>query len=229
MALFADDTLLYSSSIRITAAVKKLQRQIDIVQPWLNQWRITINPSKTTTILFTNKHTNDTPKIKIQNTPIKWSPSIKYLGFHIDKKLCFAKHIKNTINKAKATAYILYPLINKKSRLSLNTKIYIYKTYIRPVITYASPAWASNISKSSWSKLESIQARTLRTISNQPWFVRNQTIRNSAKIQTIKEEITKSIEKYKTNIISSHFKHISNIAQRLTVNYAIQNKPINFI
>jgi len=69
----------------------------------------------------------------------------------IDRNLNFTKHIQTTINKAKATQFTLYPLINNKSLLPISTKIYIYKIYIRPI--YAAPIWASNISKTCWRKL----------------------------------------------------------------------------
>lgn len=55
--LFTDDTLFYVSSFSNGVTVNKLQTQIDLVLLWLHNWKITINPSKTTAILFTIKST----------------------------------------------------------------------------------------------------------------------------------------------------------------------------
>jgi hypothetical protein len=42
--------------------------------------------------------------------------------------------------------YLLYPIISHNSPISLSNKTFVYKTYLRPIITYASPIWASKIS-----------------------------------------------------------------------------------
>jgi len=64
----------------------RLQQQIDIAVPWFNEWKITVNPTKTTTILFSNKDTSRINKIKMNNKNIKWS---KYLGVTLDQKLTY--------------------------------------------------------------------------------------------------------------------------------------------
>lgn len=52
-------------------------------------------------------------------------------------------------------------MLDKGSDIPLKTKcyIYIYKTYIRPIITYAIRIWTSNI---SWTEIEKIQSKILR-------------------------------------------------------------------
>lgn len=75
---------------------------------------------------------------------------IKYLGVHIDKNIKFARQANHATNKAKTAKAILYPVIHAKSTLPINNKlyIYVYKTYIRPIITYVAAAWTTNISNS---------------------------------------------------------------------------------
>lgn len=57
--------------------------------------------------------------------------------------------------------------------------------YVIPIILYVAPTWAPNISTTSWKKLEALQSTTLRVVTSSPWYVFNETIRNSLKINSI--------------------------------------------
>lgn len=61
--LFADDTLFYATNISNNSAANKLQKQLDLAVPWFHRWQITINSTKTTAILFSNRSTYNTNKI----------------------------------------------------------------------------------------------------------------------------------------------------------------------
>jgi len=229
VALFADDTLLYATANSNLKAVSKLQRQINKIEPWFAQWRISLNPSKTNAILFSNKSPINTPKPKILNTQINWSTSITYLGVKIDRNLNFGKHVRLATQKSKAAAYLLFPMLNQKSPLSIQTKVFIYKMYIRPILTYACSAWSSNLSPTSWASVEAVQAIILRRLTDLPYFVSNYSIRKSLNIPSIKEFSDSSTLKLKSNISSSHHPHISGIAKRtLSTRVPTRNRPINF-
>ena len=67
--------------------------------------------------------------------------SVKYLGMHLDSKLTWREHI---INKGKQldhkTRKLLW-IIGRKSPLSLENKLLIYKTVLKPVWTYGIELW----------------------------------------------------------------------------------------
>lgn len=87
----------------------------------------------------------------MSNTPIDWSSSIKYLSKHLNYRLSFFKHIKHGVNRTKSIRTLLYTLINCRFSLSLNLKFDIYKAYICPIVNYASPARAFNLStRAGW-------------------------------------------------------------------------------
>ena len=50
------------------------------------------------------------------------------------------------------------------------------------------------------NKIKIMQAKILRTIVNAPWYVRNDDIRRDLEIPTVKEEISRYSEKYKSRI-----------------------------
>jgi hypothetical protein len=229
VALFADDTLLYATSISNLHAANNLQDQIDLIQPWFEQWRISINPSKTSAIFFSNRCIKYAPKLQILGTQINWSPSIKYLGVIIDRNLNFSAHVNYAVNRTKAVGHLLFPMINSKSPLSIQTKLYIFKSYMRPILTYASPAWASNISATNRARIEATQSVTLRRISKLPLYVSNHSIRKSTNIPSISDFINSTSLQLKNSIIHSPFPHISDIATRPgLLNGYKRHRPIDF-
>ena len=50
------------------------------------------------------------------------------------------------------------------------------------------------------NKIEVIQAKILRTIVNGSWYVRSEDIRRDLGVPTVKEEISRYSEKYKSRI-----------------------------
>ncbi|XP_017784814.1 PREDICTED: RNA-directed DNA polymerase from mobile element jockey-like [Nicrophorus vespilloides] len=113
---------------------------------------------------------------------IQWKPSAKYLGVTLDKGL---------------TARVPKPAISGvlwRSRLNIPSKLAIYKSIIRSGMTYASPAWG-HAARTHLYKLQVIQNKTLRTIYNAPWFIRNVQLHREANIPFLSEFMKKSAEK----------------------------------
>lgn len=79
-------------------------------------------------------------------------------------------------------------LLGRRSKLSLENKIRIYKTIIKPIWTYGIELWGC--SKPSHTKvLQRFQSKTLRMILDVPWYVTNQTIHADLGIPFITEVI----------------------------------------
>jgi hypothetical protein len=76
---------------------------------------------------------------------------------------------------------IFRSLLNRKSKLSLENKLIIYKHILKPIWTYGIELWGC--SKPANTKiLQSFQPKTLRMITGAPWYVSNQTLREELKI-----------------------------------------------
>jgi hypothetical protein len=96
MATLADNTAIMSSSCHhANTASQKLQQHLNLLQNWMEQWKITVNPAKSTLITFTTRRTIF-PRVGINNFPIHIKQEVKYLGLHIDRKLTWQTHIKAT-------------------------------------------------------------------------------------------------------------------------------------
>ena len=90
-------------------------------------------------------------------------------------------------------------LTSRKSKLSIENKLKIYKTIIKLIWTYGIPLWGT-AAMSHINKIEIIQAKILRSIVHAPWYFRNDDIRWDLGIPTVKEEISRYSEKYISRI-----------------------------
>jgi hypothetical protein len=87
-------------------------------------------------------------------------------------------------------------LINKKSQLSLENKITIYKAIIKPVWTFGIELWKCN--KPSKTKiLQTFQSKTLRKLANAPCYISNLTLHNDLRIPYVTEVIRTYAKKHK--------------------------------
>jgi hypothetical protein len=68
-----------------------LQQHLILLRNWMKQWKIIVNPAKSTKITFTTRRTI-CPQVSINNFPTPIKQEVKYLGLHLDKK--WQMHIK---------------------------------------------------------------------------------------------------------------------------------------
>lgn len=195
IATFADDTAILTSEENPNYIHSRLQRGINHLESWFSLWRLEINEQKSVAVIFSKKRNIQIREITINNIPLSWSESAKYLGVTLDKKLTFASHINNKINQAKFSLKNLLCLLGKNSKLNLNNKLTLYKTIIRPTMAYGAQSWAI-ASKTNKYKFEIIQNKVLRIITQAPWFVRNSQLRKDLKIPSFSEFIQEKLEKF---------------------------------
>ncbi|GFU36339.1 putative RNA-directed DNA polymerase from transposon X-element [Trichonephila clavipes] len=95
------------------------------------------------------------------------------------------------------------------SPLSLENKVIFYKQVLRPVITYGSPVLGT-AAATHMKKIQVIQNKILRVMTNAPWYVRNDVIHNDLHMEPISNYITrlsrnvfKSIESHDNPIIKA--------------------------
>lgn len=128
---------------------------------------MTINLEKTEAIIFTRKRIVYPPTIKVSGHSVQWSDSVKYLGTILDYRLRSGPAITYRVNKAFTVLKILYPFINKKSKLRTNLKLLLYKTCVRSTLLYAAPVW-STAANYQLLKVQRIQNKYLRIILDMP-------------------------------------------------------------
>ena len=186
-ATFADDTAILASSMDPLIASMKLQNGLNKLQHWLKKWRIKANEGKSVHVTFTTR--KDTcPMVKLNGTTLPQDVSARYLGLHLDRRLTWQKHVAIKNKQLRLKFYNMYWLLGRKSQLSLENKVILYKCILKPVWTYGIELWGTT-SKSNIEILERFQSKVLRAIVNAPWYVRNSAIQQDLKICSVKETI----------------------------------------
>jgi hypothetical protein len=128
-AIFADDTAVLAIDPNAVAASQKLQSSLYAIHHWLSLWRLKEYGSKSTHITFTNRR-ETCPE------PLPQAEDVKYLGFHLDRRLTWHKHIFTKRKHLGTILTKLYWLLGRKSKLDLNNMLLIYKVAIKPIWTY---------------------------------------------------------------------------------------------
>lgn len=110
LATYADDTAILAMDESQVAATSKLQKAINKMTNWMNDWKIKLNQQKfvhDTFILHKVDHNN---RVYINEQAILQKNSAKYLGKHLDARLTWKHHVKKKLNKSvlkpvKCTSY----------------------------------------------------------------------------------------------------------------------------
>jgi hypothetical protein len=86
-------------------------------------------------------------------------------------------------------------LIGRKSNLSMENKLLVYKAVIKPIWTYGIELWGC-ASKSNIIIMQRAQSKILRTITNAPRYVTNHTLHTDLNIPYVSEVINERTNKH---------------------------------
>lgn len=195
---FADDAAIRASHPNTIQATKFLQNGLNEISNWLKKWRIRANESKSINVTFTLKK-GICPPVKLNNLVIPKKDHVRYLSLHLDKRLTWQTHIITKRKKMGLQMRKLYWLIGRKSQLTLNSKLLVYKTVLKPIWTYDIQLWGT-ASHSNIEIIQRFQNKMLRIVTNAPWFVTNEQLHHDLEVNTVKQEVMKQTNIYKERI-----------------------------
>jgi hypothetical protein len=138
------------------------------------------------------------PAVFLNNIQIPASLSTKYLDIYLDNHPTWKEHTKKT-QTDDLKIKDMYWLIERNSKLSLENKILLYQTIIKPIWTYGAKIWGCT-SKSNISVIQSSQSKILHIIVNAPWYVPNITLHEDLNVPLVKEVIKQRSTRYHNNI-----------------------------
>ena len=133
----------------------------------LSYWCLPLNPSKCEVSFFLVDpyEANLQPSLLLLNSRLRFNPIPTFLGVTFDRNLSFSKHVSSL--KAK-----FFPRLKalrctsasswgpSKESLSL-----LYKSFLRSLLTYASPGWFPFLSVTNITKLERLHRAASRAIT----------------------------------------------------------------
>jgi hypothetical protein len=177
LALYADDTAIIATFRKPTLLFSYLNSYLNELQHWLTEWRIVINVSKSTAIIFARagRRFSQPRPVTLFGEPIEWFDTTRYLRVTLDTQLIWSPHIDQVRKRAAQRLGMLGPLLNRKSDLSVRIGVLLYKQLIRPMMDYACPAWRS-ADCSHVRKMLVLQSKCLCLAIVAPWYVSNKQI-----------------------------------------------------
>jgi hypothetical protein len=129
LALYADDTALTATSRSPLLLVSYLETYLNRLELWLRDWRIAINVSKSTAMLFakTTRCIQRPRPVQLFGEPIQWIDTARYLAVTLDTRLIWSAHVNQVGRKAARRLGVLGPLLNRRSGLSIKNGVLLYK------------------------------------------------------------------------------------------------------
>jgi hypothetical protein len=197
-ATFADDTAVVATDSDPATAYHRLQITLLAIQSWLRDWRTKANETKSVHVTFTTRR-ETCPPVHINYVQIPQENHVKYLGRHLDRRLTWHTHIFVKPKQLGLSLTKMYWLLGRKSKLSTNNKLLIYKVTLKPIWTYGIQLWGTTCN-SNIEILERFRSKVLRLIVDAPWYVSNSVIRKDLGIPTVKEEISRFSSHYDVRI-----------------------------
>jgi hypothetical protein len=98
----------------------------------------------------------------------QWEIAI-LLGIHLDRRLTWQTHIFAKRNNLGLKFQPVYWILGRKLELSIENKLLIQKTILKPIWTYGVPLW-STACNSNIEILQRYQNKNIRTSVNAPSY-----------------------------------------------------------
>ena len=160
---FADDTNLLNTSSSPKQMQKQLNIDLKLLYKWLLANKISLNASKTESIIF---HKPGHPpsfnfKIKMNGHRVRPSDSIKYLGVYLDSTLSGHHHCAILAKKLNRATGMLAKIRYYVPPQELNS---IYHAIFSSHMTYGVQIWGQNINTHT-DKIFKLQKKAMRIIS----------------------------------------------------------------
>jgi hypothetical protein len=116
---------------------------------------------------------------------------------------------KAPIAKLETTENVLD--LGRKSKLSVENKLLLYKCMIKPIWTYGIQLWGCT-KPSNTKIIQRFQSEVLRLIINEPWYVSNLTLQKDLQIPFVKEEIHRLSTLYQQSVLGHNNRQVAEIS-----------------
>ncbi|KAF2344965.1 Reverse transcriptase domain [Trinorchestia longiramus] len=158
---FADDItqITFSPNSRNMAA-RLTSRAIAQINAFERKWKIQINANKFKRIAISRRNKY---QVHVNDTPLPYDKSGKVLGLHLSSQ-GYTSHITQRKAKAQNNLSRLY----RFKHMHPDTKRKLYLAYVRSALIYP-PIPLHTLPPSSISKLQSVQNKATRFITNAEW------------------------------------------------------------
>ena len=184
---YADDIVLLSTS------KEGLQRALDITEKFCQKWKLTINHSKTKSMVFSRGNQKINTVFTIGGIELENVKEFKYLGILIHKKSCsFNPTMKYLRIKATRAVYALRSKVNINN-LPLKVALKLFDSIIKPILLYGSEVWEpflnQNAEKWDQNDVEKTYTQFLKQILGVNRSTTTMMVRGELNRHSLQEEI----------------------------------------
>lgn len=179
MVCYADDVIL------VTECEDDLQRMLHQFNTSCQNYGFKISTLKTKSMVISKNPIRC--KLELEKQIIEQVMCFQYLGFQLSSSGLLQTEILNQITKANRVSGYLNDTIWRNKYLHIEPKVRIYKTVVRPILTYAVEIRPETAKTKQM--LDTTEMKTLRKIVGitRRDHIRNDQIREQCKIQPIRE------------------------------------------
>lgn len=180
---FADDVIVMANSER------DLQRNMNIWNDTLKDFGMNMNYNKTKVMAIAREPQRI--RIEVEGIILEQVTQFNYLGVIIDETGKQDIDLNERINKVNKLYYTMNKTFINKREVTKKTKMNVYKTIFRPILTYGSETWT--LSNRMKKKLEATEMKYLRRVKGSTLMdkVRNTQIREELEIKPVTEFVEK--------------------------------------
>lgn len=215
LATFADDTAILAGGRTPTQAIVRMNKALENHRKWCNDNELTINPNKSTSVIFyRGKKIHTQHKIKFNNREIPRRSTIKYLGLTFDEKVTWGPHTVTIKKEAERKSGQLKAILKRNRNLKEDVWEYFYKTLIRPKLTYGLPAWV-HASNTQWKTILATEKKFLRTAHNlsstycsKELYQKSYITPMQILISQIQEDLKEKVKKHKNPLVRKLLKQL---------------------
>ena len=166
-SLYADDLAIWASSPSVECATAVVQASLNRLVEWSSKWRLSLNPLKCETSFFSLDPYQSCiqPSLHILNTPLKFNPRPTFLGVTFDRTLSFKYYVLSLRKKFHSRFRAFRSIASASWGPSKESLCTLYKAFIRPILTYASPGWFPFSSPTHITSVERMHRSSCRVVT----------------------------------------------------------------
>ena len=165
-SLYANDLAIWSSSLSVPTAMEATQGALFRLERWSEYWCLPLNPSKCEASFSVDLHqANLQPNLLLLGSCLYSNPTPIFFGITFDRTLFFSKHVSSLKAKFFPRLKALRRIFASSWGPSKESLSLLYKSFLRSLLTYASPGWFPFLSATDFTKLERLHRAASRAIT----------------------------------------------------------------
>jgi ribonuclease P/MRP protein subunit RPP40 len=138
--LFADDSIVYRACNSLADSTD-LQKDLESLERWEENWCMKFNPSKCNIIHVGRKKKGMKEPYRLKETVLETVNTATYLGIEIAKDLSWHHQVHKVVSKGNRALGFIKRNIKTSYQI---VKERAYNTMVRPTMEYASSVWSQH-------------------------------------------------------------------------------------